>query len=120
MRGEYDRRGGWRNPVVDILGVALGLNEKLWPIHLADVVIVGGDADEERVCSNRLCCGLGKIADHQRVSVCARYAQAKLLENRRRGIGDLEQPQVRGDAERPFQKGDADIKEAERKYARHN
>ena len=61
--------------VVDVLAAGLVLDERERVRELADVVVVGRDAGEERVGADRLGGALGEVADHQRVVVGARASR---------------------------------------------
>ena len=67
--------------------------------ELADVVVVGGDARQQRVRADRLGRALGEVADHQRVVVRARRLEQQPAQQRLRRVGQLEQLERRGDAE---------------------
>ena len=57
--------------VVDVLAARLVLDERERVRELADVVVVGRDARQQRVGADRLGGALGQVADHERVVVRA-------------------------------------------------
>ena len=67
--------------------------------ELADVVVVGRDARDERVGADGLGRPLGEVADHQRVVVRAGRLEEQPPQQRLRRVRQLEQLEDRGDAE---------------------
>ena len=61
--------------VVDVVAAGLVLDERERVRELADVVVVGRHAGEQRVGADRLRRPLGEVADHQRVVVRARASR---------------------------------------------
>ena len=80
-----------RQLVVDVLAAGLVLDEGERVGQLADVVVVGGDAREQRVGADRLGRPLGQVADHQRVVVRAGRLEQQPAQQRLGRIGQLEQ-----------------------------
>ena len=77
--------------VVDVLAAGLVLDERERVRELADVVVVGRDAGDERVGADRLGRALGQVADHQRVVVRARRLDEQPAQQRLRRVRQLEQ-----------------------------
>ena len=70
------RRGGLGvELVVQVVAARLVLDEGGRVRELADVVVVGRDAGEQRVAADRLGRALGEVPDHQRVVVRARASR---------------------------------------------
>ena len=67
---------------MDVLAAGLVLDERERVVELADVVVVGRDAGDERVGTDGFRGSLGEIADHERVVV-----RARRLVSRRRSSG---------------------------------
>ena len=78
----------------------LVLDEVVRLEHLADVVEIGPDADEQGVGADPLGGGLGDRADGDRVVVRARGAADQLLEQRVGDVAQLEQADPGDDPER--------------------
>ena len=79
-----------RQQVVDVLA-GLVLDERLRVVQLADVVVVGGDARDERVGVDGLGRLLREVADHQRVVVRAGRLHEQAPEQGLLRVGELEQ-----------------------------
>ena len=88
-----------RQLVVQVLAAGLVLDERERVGQLADVVVVGRDAGQERIGADRLGGALGEVADHQRVVVRARRLEQQPAQQRLRRVGQLEQLERGGDAE---------------------
>ena len=80
-----------REFVVQVVVASLVLDERARVGQLADVVVVGGHADQQRIGADRLGCPLAEVADHQRVVVRARRLEQQPAQQRLRRIGQLEQ-----------------------------
>ena len=95
-----------RQLVVDVLAAGLVLDERQRVVELADVVVVGGDAGEERVGADRFRGTLGEIADHQRVVVGPGRLGQEPPQERLRRVGQLEQLEHGQDAEEVAEHGE--------------
>ena len=84
--------------VVRIAPLRLVLDEVLWSRDLADVVVVGADASEQRVGADGPTGRLGEIRDGDRMCVRARRLETEPLHQRTIQIGPFEQGQIRLDA----------------------
>jgi len=71
--------------VVRVLAVGLVLGKKVGAHDLADVVIVGADARQERIGADRLGGALGHVADDDGVVISAGRLDEKLAKQRVRG-----------------------------------
>src|SRR5690606_18269709 len=85
--------------VVRVLAAELVLDEELRPLDLADVVEQGADARQQRVAADVLHGLLDEVRDDQAVLVGARRLGDQELQERVRGAGELEQPEVGEEAE---------------------
>ena len=56
---------------MDVVAATLVLDERERVRELADVVVVGRDAGDQRIGADRLRGALGQVADHQRVVIGA-------------------------------------------------
>ena len=74
--------------------------------ELADVVVVGRDAGDQRVGADRLGRALGEVPDHQRVVVRARRLDEQAPQQRLRRIRQLEQLEDGQDPEHRAQDGE--------------
>ena len=92
--------------VVDVLAAGLVLDERQRVRELADVVVVRGDAGQQRVGSDRLGRPLGEVADHERVVVGPRRLDEEPAQQRLRGVGQLEQLEHGQDAEQVAEHGE--------------
>ena len=77
--------------VVDVLAAGLVLDERERVRELADVVVVGRDAGQQRVGADRLGGALGEVADHQRVVVRPGRLDEQPAQQRLRRVGQLQQ-----------------------------
>ena len=85
-------RGDRIERVVDVGdGVRLVLDEGPRPLEFADVVVVGGDANQQRIGADHLSRALGEIADHDAVVIRAGRFHQQAAQQRLGGIGQLEQ-----------------------------
>ncbi len=69
----------------------LVLDERAGVRQLADVVVVGGHAGQQRVGADRLRGPLGQVADHQRVVVGPRRLEEEPPQERLRRVGQLQE-----------------------------
>ena len=97
----------------DVLDEVLGLE------HLADIVEVGSHADEKAVGADRFGGGFGDAGDGDRVVVGAGSAADEFLQERVRGIAELEEADVGHDAEQLFDERQAAGHEVTREQAPH-
>ena len=77
--------------VVDVVRPRLVLDEGQRVLHLADVVVVGRDAGQQRVGADRLGGPLGEVADHDAVVVRPRRLQQQPAKQPVRRVGELQQ-----------------------------
>ena len=77
--------------VVDVLAAGLVLDERERVRQLADVVVVGRDAGQQRVGPDRLRRPLREVSDHQRVVVRPGRLDEQPAQQRLRRVGELEQ-----------------------------
>ena len=92
--------------VVDVLAAGLVLDERERVRELADVVVVGRHAGQQRIGSDRLGRALRQIADHQRVVVRARRLDEQPPEQRLGRVRQLEQLEHRQDPEHAAEHGE--------------
>ena len=85
--------------VVDVVAAGLVLDVRERVGQLADVVVVGGDAGEQRVGADRLGGPLGQVGDHDRVVVGAGRLDQQAAQQRLRRVRQLEQLEHRQDPE---------------------
>ena len=90
VAGDDPRAGLGRQVVVDVVRAGLVLDEGQRVLHLADVVVVGGDAGEQRVGADRLGRALGEVADHDAVVIRARRLEQQAAQQPVRWVGQLE------------------------------
>ena len=84
---------------MDVVAAGLVLDERLRVGQLADVVVVGRDAGDQRIGADRLGGPLGEVADHERVVVRARRLDQQPAQEWLRRVGQLEQLEDRQDPE---------------------
>ena len=77
--------------VVDVLAAGLVLDERERVRELADIVVIGGDAGDQRVGADRLGGALGEVADHQRVVVGPGRLDEQPAKQRLRRVRQLQQ-----------------------------
>ena len=99
-------RLAWR-----LVGADLVLDEVVRLEHLADVVEIGPDADQQGIGADPLGRRLGDGADGDRVVVRARGAADQLLEQRVGVVAQLEQADARDDPERVLEERQAAAQE---------
>jgi hypothetical protein len=92
--------------VVDVVGSRLVLDEGQGVLHLADVVVVGRHAGEERVRADRLGCPLSEVPDHHAVVVRARRLHQETAQEARRGVRQLEELEDGHDPEQVAEDGE--------------
>ena len=73
---------------------------------LPDVVVVGGDAHQQRVGADGLGGAFGEVAHHERVVVRAGGLEEQPAQQRLRRVGQLEQLERGGEAEEVAQHGE--------------
>src|SRR5579862_5587736 len=93
--------------VVDVLAAGLVLDERGRVRQLADVVVVGRDAGDQRIGADRLGRALGQVPDHQRVVVRARRLDEQPPEQGLGRVCQLEQLEHREQPEDVPEDGEA-------------
>ena len=76
--------------VVQVLAARLVLDETDRVRELADVVVIGRHAGQERVGTNGLCRALGQVSDHQRVVIGPGRLDEQATEQGLRWIGEFQ------------------------------
>ena len=103
MAGDDQRAHARLEVLVRIHARPLVFHEVLGLDHLADVVIEGPDAHQQRMGSDGRRGRFGQIGHLERVVEGARRPQAQLLEQRPVGVRQLQQRQIGGDVEGPLE-----------------
>ncbi len=93
--------------VVDVRPTGLVLDEGQRVLHLADVVVVGRHAGEQRVGTDRLRRPLGEVADHDRVVVGPRRLEEQAAQQPVGRVGELQHLEDGEDPEHVAQHGEA-------------
>ena len=92
---------------MDVLRARLVLDERERVLHLADVVVVGRDARQERIRADRLGRALGEVADHHAVVVRPRRLEQEPAQEPVRRVRQLEHLEHGHDPEQVAEDGEA-------------